>query len=458
MGKVKDELSGIFGKKGNVAEVKKPETQPEKDVPHAEKPPKEDVIDNSLDDAIKEVEKKCAEKKDVQDASLDYSFQGVDYSIRSAGGRVPKALPGKNHILKKAAAKIVKKVKKPKRHRVKYPARHARKQSAKKYRAKPTAADIIGKLRPDVKVITLSNIHSSVRKEKEVPEHFRKTDEKIEKIEELLNNKIPILRTSLQGMMGQMDSHRNAMDDVNRREEEMKGEINDVKESINILRDEVIRAVERKSVKGQSIDRMMDDTAKEINHKVNAMSRELEHSFDIMRKRIDESAKTGKLEMASNIEYLKSQIDSIKSDVEDMKKPDIKKVKRERKHAKMPKKAKNQKPADALKKKEAPEESTKIIEEKIISENPEVSIVDTVRIGDISSFSGKEVIVEGQPSLTKVVEEGESKMYGYSIKDDSGEIMMTSTSELSNEKMKLRCMVNETGGGKLYLRFIEISK
>ncbi len=450
MGKVKDELSGIFGKKGNAAEVKKPEAQPEKDVPHAEKQPKEDVIDNSLDDAIKEVEKKGAEKKDVHDASLDYSFQGVDYSIKSTKAGIPKTIPRKA-ASKKAAVKKIKKAKSLKK-------RGAKKPAEKRTHAKLTTADLIEKVRPDVKVITLSNIHSRFRKEKEVPEHFRKTDEKIEKIEELLNNKIPILRTSLQGMRGQMDSHRSAMDDVNRREEEMRGEINDVKESINILRDEVIRSVERKSVKGQSIDRMMDDTAREINSKVNAMSRELEHSFDIMRKRIDESAKTGKLEMASNIEYLKSQIDSIKSDVEDMKKPDNKKVKRERKHAKMPKKAKNQKPADTLKKKEVPEESTKSIEEKIISENPEVPTTDTVRIGDISSFRGREVLVEGQPSLTKVVEEGDSKMYGYSIKDDSGEIMMTSTSELSNEKMKLRCMVNETGGGKFYLRFIEISK
>jgi hypothetical protein len=66
-----------------------------------------------------------------------------------------------------------------------------------------------------------------------------------------------------------------------------------------------------------------------------------------------------------------------------------------------------------------------------------------------------EVVVEGEISLTKKVEEEGVKIYGYSVKDGTGQVMMTSTDEIKEKKAKLKCMVNETGDGKVYLRYVE---
>lgn len=471
-------------------------------------------LEEELDSAIKEVSKTQSSasseeieagygeikgfkkvKPKVKDPS-EFSFLGVDYT---EGGSDDDTSPGKVKAddtskeagQKSQAAPAVKVGRKKAKHK-----KRPSKATARKKRRKVTTPDMIEKERPDLKIITLSGIHSAVRKEK-VPEHFRITDQKIDNIENILNNKVPLFKKSLRGVSGQLDSHKSVMDDVNRRETELQSEVAGIKESINILRDEVLGAVEKKSVRGQMIDRMMNDTAKEINRRVNTMYRGLEKSFETIKKRIDENTKIGKLEMASNIDYLKSQIDSIKDDVDDMKKMK-KRVKAKTVPAKAPKKPESKKavikapeeekpkPAESSPKKEqqkpepkkeeikeAPEEKPeepkeekkpeapsseekKPLEEKVVDaeavQEPPSSVVE---VKDISKFSGKEILLEGELKHTKTVEDGDEKMYGYMLKDDSGEVMMTSSQELKEEKMKVKALVNETGSKRFYVRFIE---
>ena len=96
MGKVKDELAGVFGgKQKKPVEKKEITTEVKEDTIQSEEPQKENT-ESALDDAIDTVGKKTS----VQKASLDYSFQGVDYSIHSAEHKAPK-----KHVKKKNSVK-----------------------------------------------------------------------------------------------------------------------------------------------------------------------------------------------------------------------------------------------------------------------------------------------------------------------------------------------------------------
>ncbi len=84
----------------------------------------------------------------------------------------------------------------------------------------------------------------------------------------------------------------------------------------------------------------------------------------------------------------------------------------------------------------------------------EVPAEEIVKISDLSYYKDMEVVVECELSLTKTAEEEGKKLYGYSLRDGTGEVMMTSTEEIKDKTAKLRCQVKESGDGKVYLRYV----
>ncbi|UCD02666.1 MAG: hypothetical protein JSV63_02655 [Candidatus Aenigmatarchaeota archaeon] len=305
-----------------------------------------------------------------------------------------------------------------------------------------------------VRAPSLEEIHRITRKKyhkkhrKRPSKRIRDTDRKIAKMNEIVV-KMPEIRMNLEQLRGEMEGHHEALAEARHHEESIKNQAEEVMSSVSDLREHLLNKMKKKKIEEKETEKMLKDAAETMDKKVDMISRKLDEALDKLSRRVDNASKLGKIEMTTNISYLKNQIDGLRAELPKFaKKEDIKKARRAKEDLKIshedaqpdvPPRADFEVPKEQKKDREQPVEETQPV----------------VKIAELEVHKGEEVVIDCEVKLTKTVEEEETKLYGYSLKDDTGEIMMTSMKEIKEPRARLRCKVNETPDGKVYLRFVK---
>jgi hypothetical protein len=298
--------------------------------------------------------------------------------------------------------------------------------------------------------VTLKHIHRRIsRRRRKPPKKMAEADARLQKMSNLVV-KMPELRMSLQELEGEMQGHRKAVSELKSSEDELHGNVKEVMDSLSGLRDHVVDKMAKQKMEKEEADRLLEKTGETINAKVNVMSKKLDEALKMLSSRIDETSKIGKLQMESNIQFLRNQIEQMRKD---MPKPAGKKAirKAKKKRGKREKLSLEAQPGE----REIAEAAKHV--KKPVEKPKEEATDEKVQIADLKHFRGKEVILDVELELTKAVEEDGMNMYGYTLKDKTGEIMLTSTREIKDKKARVKCAVNETLQGRLYLRFLGLA-
>ncbi len=295
--------------------------------------------------------------------------------------------------------------------------------------------------------VTLRHIHHRISKmRRKTPKRISEADDRLEKMSSLVV-KMPELRLGLEELEGRMKGHAEAVSELKTSEDDLHGSVKEVMDSLSGLRDHVVGKMARQKMEKEEADRMLEKTGEAINTKVNIMSRKLDEALEKLSSRIDETSKIGKLQMEGNIQFLRNQIEQMRNQMPERARKDKRRPKKKRLMREPPSK-------DAQPDEREIAEAAKHVKKP--AEKPKGEATDeNVQIADLKHFRGREVVLEVEPELIKSVEEGGTRMYGYNLKDESGEVMLTSTEEIKEPKARLKCMVNETAKGRIYLKLIE---
>ncbi|MCK4714913.1 MAG: fibronectin type III domain-containing protein, partial [Candidatus Aenigmarchaeota archaeon] len=250
--------------------------------------------------------------KDIKDGEPDVALADIEI--------VRKAAPEKH--LEKATKKTP--LKKP-----------ATKETVKKkVKKRMDAAERIEAVRPDVTVVTLSDIHRIAKKRKKKekpPKKIADTDARLKKIGKVAFE-MPKMRLNLEALGGEMEGHEETVTEVRRHEDNLHWQVEEVMTSLSSLRNNITEKMAKKKMEEKEADKMLEKTSKSINTKVNIMSSNLDESLEKLSKKMDESSKIGKLQMESNIQFLRNQIEQLRSELpKHAGKKDIEKIKRKRK-------------------------------------------------------------------------------------------------------------------------------
>jgi DNA repair exonuclease SbcCD ATPase subunit len=344
----------------------------------------------------------------------------------------------------------------------------------------PKSMEALGYARPDIAMVTLSEVHDMTKKKVQkkqevanVPKNIEETDKKIEAMRNL-TMKMPELRVSLEAVKDDMEDHHEAVAETKEVEDSLHKQAEDVMTSVSDLKEDMIDKMKRDKVDELETEQLIDKTARDLDSKIEMMSRKLEETLDRLGQRIDNTTKTSKIEMASNMAYLKNQMEQFKSELPKFaKKTELNKAKEEKKHVKRKRKKKSSQEEAKItyedRQPDVPSIATTAVTETSESVKSEAAPVeevqetegekmDTVSISELDKYKGEEVFVACEIELTKTVEEDDAKIYGYTLRDETGEIMMTGAEEIADQKAKIRCMVNETDDGKVYLRLVSVEK
>ncbi|MCD6495654.1 MAG: hypothetical protein J7K54_00100 [Candidatus Aenigmarchaeota archaeon] len=322
---------------------------------------------------------------------------------------------------------------------------------------KPEAAEApryIINANPTIDMGTLSDIHKLVKKRKTVPKKISDTDKNVKKIGNVAFN-VPKIRLGVETHMKDMKGHKEAVSDIRKSEDSIHKQVEEVRNSLSRLKTDVSEKVLSEKLRSQlkqqemllkqrEAERMIEKSTEKLNMKVEMMSRNLDEALERLSRRIDESSKIGKLEMTGNIEYLKGQIEQLRSELPKFAKKDIAKAAAEK-----PRKThrkRHKKPAH--KPREADYLHLAVPKEKPVEEPP------AVKISELEKYKGKKVVIEADVAAGSKVEDGEVTMYGYKVSDSTGEVMMTSLTEVPAGRNMILCEVIEASG-RIYLRFVK---
>ncbi len=213
--------------------------------------------------------------------------------------------------------------------------------------------------------------------------------------------------------------------DVQEEGDELEKNLNEIKEAIDMLKDS--RIIDTCYNQQEHPD---NSKFRELEKRVDSLGKALRDVTEMLRKRIDEVAVTGDVEITESVRDMKKEIDAIRSSLSEF----VRKVELEdvmlRPAIKIRGKYRAGSPEDVPKKK-----------------------CKAVSIKKFPRFVGKDVTVDCRIRLFNSMERGRQKIYWYEIQDSTGSSILMSYGSIKARKGKITGEVRKTKHGSCYLLF-----
>jgi hypothetical protein len=213
--------------------------------------------------------------------------------------------------------------------------------------------------------------------------------------------------------------------DVKKDGDELEKNLNEIKEAIDMLKD--TRIIDTEYNQQEHPD---NSKLRELEKRIEGLGKMLRDVTEMLKKRIDEVAVTGDVEITESVREMKREIDAIRYSLSEfVRKAELEDIML-RPAIKIPGKYRAGVPQ------EVPKSGGK-----------------SVSIKKFPRFVGRDVTADCRISLFNSMERGKQKIYWYRIEDSSGSSILMSYSQIKVRKRKVTGEVKKTKHGLCYLLF-----